>query len=99
MVPSSRLDEITEVWLIFSVQIPILSNISINFSLIFLYFIKQENEHVLIRSKSLSAVCYKDSNDIQQTEDFDIIIIVSHINDNFDRTVNFQVYILITNKK
>lgn len=36
---------------------------------------------------------------MQQTEDFDIIIIISHINDNLDRTVNFQVYILITNKK
>lgn len=59
----------------------------------------QENEYVLIRNKSMSAISYKDINDVQQSENFDIIIIISHINDDQENTIKFKIYILITSRK
>lgn len=55
---------------------------------------------MLIQNKHKSGVSYKDSNDVQQTDDFDITVIMSHINqDDPQRMMKFQVYILLTSRR
>nr|XP_018915153.1 PREDICTED: protein SZT2-like [Bemisia tabaci] len=57
-----------------------------------------ESEYVLVQIKSMPFVTYKDKNDIQQTDDFDVTVIITQLDSDVS-ALCLQYFILMTSRR
>lgn len=61
-----------------------------------------ENEYVLVQVTSTPQVWYKDSQDQQQTDDFDVTLVISNQSQKWqpnEDTLHLKFYIVLTSRR
>lgn len=63
---------------------------------------ENENEYVLVQVTSTPQVWYKDSQDRQQTDDFDVTLIISNLSKTWqpnENILHLKFYIILTSRR